>query len=130
ARANLQVAQADFHRVEQLFKDKIVSQRDYDAAKARQDSLASEVEELERSVEEQGQRVAQLQLTNSVDISKVSDDPLRAAIAVQESKLRLTEAELHPIDLRATADGMVEVICRHAGEAVTAGEPIVQIAPY
>ncbi len=130
ARANLQVAQADFRRIEQLFKDKIVSERDYDAAKAKQDSLANEVDELARSVQDQGQRVAELQPTNSADISKVTDESLRAAIAVQESKLHLTEAELRPVVLRATADGMVDVILHHAGEAVTAGEPIVQITPY
>ena len=130
AKANLQLAQADWRRTEQLFKDKIVSERVYDEAKAKQDSLANEVEELTRSVEEQGRRVQELMPTNTVEISKVTEDPLRAAIAVQESKLRLTEAELCPIVLRATADGMVDVILHHSGEAVTAGEPIIQIAPF
>jgi multidrug resistance efflux pump len=60
----------------------------------------------------------------------VSDDPLQAAIAVQESKLRLTEAEFNPITLRAAVDGMVDVIYHRVGEAVTVGEPIVGIAPF
>jgi multidrug resistance efflux pump len=55
---------------------------------------------------------------------------LRAAIAVEESKLRLTEAELNPITLRASVDGMVDVIYHRVGEAVTEGEPIVGIAPF
>ena len=55
---------------------------------------------------------------------------MRAAISVEESKLRLTEAELNPITLRASVDGMVDVIYHRVGEAVTAGEPIVGIAPF
>jgi HlyD family secretion protein len=130
ARADLLVAQADFHRTEELFKDKIVSERAYDLAKAKQDSLQNKVDELVRSVDDQGRRVDLLQPTNTNPISAVSDDPLRAAITVEESKLRLTEAELNPITLRAAVDGMVDVIYHHVGEAVTAGEPIVGIAPF
>jgi HlyD family secretion protein len=130
AKADLLVAQADFHRTEELFKDKIVSERAYDMAKAKQESLQSKVEELARSVDDQGHRVESLQPTNTVPISRVSDDALRATIAVEESKLHLTEAELNPISLRAAVDGMVDVIYHRVGEAVTAGEPIVGIAPF
>jgi len=130
AKADLQVADADFRRTEELFKDKIVSERAYDLAKAKQASLQSQVEELTLSVEEQGQKIGLLQPTNTTDISKVTDEPLRAAIAVEESKLHLTEAELNPIILRAAVDGMVDVIYHRVGEAVTAGEPIVGIAPF
>jgi multidrug resistance efflux pump len=130
AKADLLVAQADFHRTEELFRDKIVSQRAYDLAKAKQESLQSKVDELSSSVDDQGHRVGLLQPTNTPSISRVSDDPLRAAIAVEESKLHLTEAELNPISLRAPVDGMVDVIYHRIGEAVTAGEPIVGIAPF
>jgi HlyD family secretion protein len=130
SKADLLVAQADFHRTEELFKDKIVSERAYDLAKAKQESLQNKVDELARSVDDQGRRVESLQPTNTALISRVSDDPLRAAIAVEESKLHLTEAELNPIALRAAVDGMVDVIYHRVGEAVTAGEPIVEIAPF
>jgi multidrug resistance efflux pump len=130
AKADLQVAEAEFHRTEELFKDKIVSERAYDLAKAKQDSLRNKVDELTLSVEDQGRRVVQLQPTNTAEISKVTDQPLQTAIAVEESKLKLTEAELSPITLRAAVDGMVDVIYHHVGEAVTVGEPIVGVAPF
>jgi HlyD family secretion protein len=130
AKADLLVADADFHRTEELFKDKIVSERAYDLAKAKQGSLQNKVDELALSVEDQGRRVGLLQPTNTIAISTVTDDPLRAAITVEESKLHLTEAELNPITLRAAVDGMVDVIYHRVGEAVTAGEPIVGIAPF
>jgi multidrug resistance efflux pump len=129
ARADLLVAEADFHRTEELFKDKIVSERAFDLAKAKQESLRNKVDELVRSVEDQGRRVELLQPTNTLEIARVSDQPLQTAIAVEESKLRLTEAELSPITLRSAVDGMVDVIYHRVGEAVTVGEPVVGIAP-
>jgi multidrug resistance efflux pump len=130
AKANLQLAEADFHRTEELYKDNIVSGRFYDQAKTTQERSQNEVEELTRLVEEQGRNLDQLQLTNTAEISKVTDDPLKAAIAVQDAKLRLKEAELNPIIVRAAVDGMVDVIYHRVGEAVTEGEPIVGIAPF
>jgi multidrug resistance efflux pump len=129
AKADLQVAEADFRRTEQLFQDKIVSERSYDLARAKQNSLSNDVNELTLSVEEQGRKIDLLQPTNTLEITKVTDDALQAAVAVQESKLHLTEAELSPITLRSAVDGMVDVIFHRVGEAVTAGEPIVSIAP-
>jgi multidrug resistance efflux pump len=128
ARVNLQLAGTEFHRTEELFRDKIVSERVFDQAKAAQERLQREVDELGQLVEQQARNFQDLQTTNMLDLSKVSDQPLRTAIAAQEAKLRLTEAELSPIALRAPVDGMVTLIHHHAGEAVTAGEPIVGIA--
>lgn len=128
-KVNLQFAEADFRRTEQLFKDKIVSERFYEQARATQDRLKNEVDELSRLVDEQAKSFEQLAPTNTFELTKITDNPLRAAIAAQESKLRLTEAELSPIILRAPVDGMVDIIFHRVGEAVNAGEPIVSIAP-
>ena len=128
ARVNLQLAEADFRRTEELFKDKIVAQRVFDQAKAAQERLRQEVYELAQLVAEGERNFNSLQLTNTVEISKVNVDPLRAAIAVQEAKLRLTEAELSPLTLKAPMDGIVSAIYHRSGEAVTAGEAIVAIA--
>ncbi len=129
AKADLGVAISELHRTEELYKDKIISERAIELARAKQASLQSQVEELARSVEEQGRNIDKLQLTNGVSISTVSDAPLRAAIAVEESKLKLTEAEMSPVILRAAVDGVVDAILHRPGEAVTAGEPIVTISP-
>jgi multidrug resistance efflux pump len=130
AKVNLELAGTEFHRMEELFKEKIVSQRVFEQAKAAQDRLQSEVDELSRLVREEEQNASLLQVTNRADLAKVSDDPLRAAIAVQESKLRLTEAELSPITLKAPVDGMINLVYHRSGEAITAGEPIVAIASF
>jgi len=128
ARANLQMAESEFKRTEALFKDQIVSQRVLEQAKAAQDRLRNEVEELGKLVVDTEANVTQLQVTNTPDFRKVSIDPLHAAIAAQESKLHLTEAELSPLPLKAPIDGIVTTIYLRVGEAVTPGQPIVAVA--
>jgi multidrug resistance efflux pump len=128
ARVNLDLAETEYHRMAELLKDQIIAQRVYDQARAARDRLQQEVESLTRLVDEGEANFKTLQLTNVAEISKVSADPLRAAIAVQESKLHLTEAELSPITLRAPIDGIVSTIFHRAGEAVTAGQPILAVA--
>jgi multidrug resistance efflux pump len=128
AKVNLDLAEAEYHRMDALFKDKIVSERVYEQAKAAWDRLQKEVEELGKLVAEGETNLQSLQVTNKAEISKVSSDPLAAAIAVQESKLRLTEAELSPRVVKAPIDGIVTTIYHRAGEAVNAGQPIVAIA--
>jgi multidrug resistance efflux pump len=128
ARVNSDLADSEFHRMEELFKDQIIAKRAYDQAKAARERLQNEVENLEKLVNEVEQNLKTLQLTNAAEISTISIDPLRAAIAVQESKLQLTEAELSPITLRAPIDGIVSTIFHRAGESVTAGQPVLAVA--
>jgi multidrug resistance efflux pump len=130
ARVNLQLSQSELQRTEALYKDKIISQRAYEQAKAAEQRYNTEVNELSRMVNEQGKDFSVSQATNTIEFSQLNDQPLRAAIAVQESKLRLTEAELSPITLKAPVDGMVNLIYHRTGEAIIAGEPIVTIAAY
>jgi multidrug resistance efflux pump len=128
ARVNLQLAETELRRTEELFKEKITSQQKLDEAKANCEALRQEVEELARLVAEGETNFKTLQLTNATEITRITEDPLRAAIAVQESKLRLTEAELSPITLRAPIDGIVTLIYHRPGEAVIAGQPILALA--
>ena len=128
ARVNLQLAETEYRRTGELYRDKIVAQRVYDQAVAARDRLQQEVEELTKLVSLGEESIKRLQITNTTEISNVSSEPLVAAIAVQESKLRLTEAELSPVQLKAPIDGIISMIYCRAGEAVTAGQPIASIA--
>jgi multidrug resistance efflux pump len=128
AQVNLQLAESEWHRTEELFKGKFVSAQELDQAKAAYERLRREVAELTGLVAECEVNIKNLQVTNALDIAKISQDPLQAAIAVQESKLRLAEAELAPVTLRAPIDGVVAAVFHQSGEAVIAGQPIVAIA--
>lgn len=127
-RVNLQFAEAELRRNEDLFKQKIISESLVDQARTTRDALQREVEELEKLVAEGEQNFRDLNPGNASDISKISDDPMRAAIALQEAKLRQTEAELSPVLLRSPIDGVVTSIFHRSGESVTAGQPVVAIS--
>ncbi len=128
AQAGLQQARSEYDRMEQLYKENIVSKRKYELAQADKERLEKQVEELTQLVDEQAKTIPQLQLTNSTELLMVSEDPVRRAIEAQEAKLRLTEAELAPIPLTARMDGIVTTVYHRSGESVTAGQPIVTIA--
>lgn len=130
AQVNLQLAETEFQRTEDLFKSKVSSQQALDQAVAMRDSLRGEVAELKKLVTDGERYMTELQISNTTEVVQVSEAPIRAAIAVQESKLRLTEAELSPILLKAPIEGIVTTLYYQPGEAVTAGRPIVGIVSY
>ncbi|MGH7971959.1 MAG: hypothetical protein ACREIC_24880, partial [Limisphaerales bacterium] len=68
ARVNLDLADTEFHRMEELFKDQIIAKRVYDQAKASRDRSRNEVENLAKLVEEGEASFSSLQLTNGTEI--------------------------------------------------------------
>lgn len=128
AKVNLQLAEVELWRTEELFKDKIVPASTRDFAKATHDALKDQVEELNRLVTEGEATFKSLAASNPADASQQTGDPLHAAIAAEEAKLRLMEAQLSPLTLRAPIDGTVTAVYFHSGESVTPGQPIVTIA--
>ncbi len=127
ARVNLEYSGAEFHQIEELAKDKIVSQWVLEQAKASEDEMQAAVNALTKLVKEEEILARQTPGTDRLESSNLPEDAWRAAIAVQESKLRLTEAELGPLTLRAPVDGVVSKVFHHSGEAIIAGDPIVAV---
>jgi multidrug resistance efflux pump len=131
-RVKLQLAENDLRRTSELFKDKIVSEKVFDRMKTARDALQAEIEERTKLAAELEQNLQSLRLRNdsteSVQTPPSPEDVLQASIAVQEEKLRLTEAELSPLTLRAPMDGIVSVLNHRTGEAITAGEPVVTLS--
>jgi HlyD family secretion protein len=127
AKVNLQQAEAELRREEELYKEKIVSQSTLELAQTAKASFQAEIEERTKLVEELEQNSKLLQAKDG-NMAKVTEDPLHASIAAQEAKLRLTEAELSPITLTAPVDGVVSMVYHRSGEAITAGEPVISIA--
>ena len=124
-RTQLLLAEIELGRAERLWKDKLVSDADYDTAKTRRDTLTV-------SLEEHGRLSADVEqsLHALLPASETVGDPTRqlaAAIAVAEQKLRLTEAEMSPRLLTAPIEGSVSVISKWCGETAAAAEPIVTI---
>ncbi len=130
AKVKLSEAETEARRMGELFNDKIISQRKLEDAVANRDALQGQVVELSRLVEEQEKTFPQLQTTNAMDFADISDEAVKAALSMQDAKLKLTEAELSPFILRATMDGIVTTVFHRSGEAVMAGQPVVAIATF
>ena len=127
-RVELQLADAEFRRVDELFKSKVASASEFDIARASRDALQQQVDELVKLVAEGEQDFKALQPTNTANLMHISDEPMRATIAAYDAQLRQVEAELAPVLLRAPTDGVVSAIFFRSGETVTPGLPIVSIA--
>ncbi|MBP7825612.1 MAG: HlyD family efflux transporter periplasmic adaptor subunit [Verrucomicrobia bacterium] len=128
ARVDLQLAETEFLRVEELFKHQLVSASERDQVQAQRDALQQEVATLERLVTEAEAGFAHLQPVGTNQLLELTDDPMRTAIAAEEARLRLTEAELEPVLLRAPMDGIITAIFHRTGESVVAGDPVLTIA--
>jgi len=124
-KAELPVAEAEHKRIETLFHDKLVSASEYDVSRARLASLQTEIREQENLIDTLRQSVERL--SPSTNANTEIDKHVLASIAVQEKKLKLTEAEMGPITLKSPIDGVVSMIHRRNGEVVTAGDPIMTI---
>ena len=128
ARVNLQLAEVEFRREEELFKNKLVSESERDIAKASRDAQQQQVDELAKLVAVGESDFTNMQPAGAEQMTHLTDDPMHAAIAVQEAKLKFTEAELAPVLLRAPMDGIITAVNHRSGESVNAGEPVVAIA--
>lgn len=126
ARANLRLAEIELDRNQRLLDDKLVSQSEFDIARATRDGLLGQVDELAKLVAEGEQSFKNINPTESLE--KITGDPITAAINLKEARLREIEAELSPVQLRASIDGVITAVYFRSGESVTAGVPIISIA--
>ncbi len=125
AQVNLNEAEIVLVRSSQMFKDKIIPEAQYDIARAKRDSLKSEVTDRTKLVaqwEADMQRLAPIQgnvLTNW-------DAVIEEEIFKQQEQLRQLQK---PLVLKAPISGKVNAILHRAGERVMPGLPILTITP-
>lgn len=124
----LRQAEHEVHRLEPLHRKGMTSEYDFDVAKNLRDDLAAQLEE-QRSLAERIEPALQV-LDPASGKEKVLNpqEALRASIRLNEEKLRLTEAQLNPVSLRAPIGGVIVAIYRRPGEAVTSGDTIARIS--
>jgi multidrug resistance efflux pump len=129
ARANLSQASNEFRRVDELHrrKDRLVSDTEHDLAKARWESLQSQVEENARLVGEGEKALQRLSFMADTYLPGGENDPVKQALAVEEEKIKVFEQRMKPLPLVAPIDGIVTALNRRAGEQVLAGEAVVAI---
>lgn len=124
AKARLIWAQSEYDRITALAKEKYVSPSDLDTASRDRDQIRFEVEQRSQAVES-AEKVWH-------ELDPATADPeapaLKSALAVAEQKLRVAEAQLQPIVLRAPISGVVSELDKLGDSTVAAHDPIVRIA--
>ncbi|HXT41872.1 MAG TPA: hypothetical protein VN887_17825 [Candidatus Angelobacter sp.] len=138
ARVRLEFANSELERVKRLYDEKIVAQGapigggrsdfGYDVALRDRDALRTEVDERQKLVSEMELKLRDLKLPQHWENAQTNSPAISAAIAVQDEKLRLTEAQLTPLTLKAPMDGTVNKVYRRNGETIVSGEPIFSIS--
>jgi Multidrug resistance efflux pump len=124
ARVQFELAKLELRRNEEMVKHQLVSESMLDLARANHDGLVKEIEELTASVAEAEAILTSMQTTNP----SAYNNALLGPLGLQESRLKLAEAEFGPITLRAPIDGVISVISNRVGEAVLPGQAIVTIS--
>ncbi len=131
SKVKFQQAETEFRRAGELFKEQIASASEYEMAKNLRDSLEVEVNERSKLVGDLETKLADLRgdPTNKAarDPESIVGGGMKAAINLQSEKLRLTEAQMSPVLLRAPISGQVTTIFKRAGEAIVPGEPILAV---
>ncbi|HYV32237.1 MAG TPA: hypothetical protein VEO53_14180 [Candidatus Binatia bacterium] len=138
AGVRLQFADSELQRVAKLFEEKIVPQgipqgpnqngvTGYEVALRDRDALRTEVEERTKLVTEMEQKLHDLKVPDNWENPQATSPTISAAVAVQDEKLRLTEAQLSPSPLKCPMDGMVSKIYHRSGETIVAGDPIITL---
>ena len=123
----LQQAESDYSRAVPLFQTKLITEENFDQLKFARDSLVAQVAEQTKLVAQMEPIVRTFAPANEKDPGLAPDAALAAAIAVQDAKLKLAEAQLTPMPLIAPIDGVVSEVLRHPGENVTAGEAVMRL---
>ena len=119
---NLNLAEIEFNRAEQLFNSKtLISEQAFELAKSRRDILRVTIS-------------AKTALVAEMEKALSTHDPLQASrnasaisAAIQAQQTRLTQLQ-KPLVLKAPIDGFVSTINKRAGEKITAGLPILVIS--
>lgn len=128
-RMRLQFAEAEFERMTRLFETEppIASRVEYETALRDRNALRDEVAAREQLLDQVAQRLEQFVLASPDRGEDAEARALRAAIRVQEQRLRLAEAELSPVTLASPLGGVVSAVYRQPGENVVAGDSILTV---
>ena len=122
----LHQAEATLARAVVMHQGKLMTDEQFDQAKNTRDSLRAQVAAQTDLIRQLEPGMRNLNVEGSKTVPSATQG-LAAAVAHKEQELRLIEAQLGPTPLIAPIDGVVTLVYRRAGEAVIAGEPIVQI---
>ena len=133
ARSKLFFVEAEYKRSKELFNQSgagagLVSQSQLDQAKRNLDEVHAQIDAQSKLIEETDAAVAAIRPAPLPQGTGDEPNALRAALAVEEKNLELTQAQFGPIPLIAPIDGIVSGVLHREGESVPAGEAVVTVS--
>jgi multidrug resistance efflux pump len=127
AKAMLEGAKSKFQREAELLQQGITSKQDYELALTEKLTLEASVAAKEEIVGLTEKSLQRLSYMADSFVPGGENDPLKAALAIEEDKMKLFQAKLKPLPLLAPIDGTVTVLHKRPGEQVVPGELIITI---
>jgi multidrug resistance efflux pump len=127
AKALLAGAITKFNREAELMAQGIASKETYDAAFTDKTALEATVAEKEKIVALTEKSLERLSYMADTFVPGGENDPLKAALLVEEDKVKLFQAKLKPLELQAPIDGVITIVHKRAGEQVLPGDPVITI---
>ena len=117
AKVGVEIAKKSFNRVENLFKEGVVSEQKYDEGKAQYDAAVAT------------EKAAKSQYDMAMNGAQREDKEMAAAQVLQaKGVVAEVNSYINETILTAYADGEVQEIYPHVGELVGTGAPIMSIA--
>lgn len=120
AKAQLERANADMARVDELVRDGAVSQREFDQTRAVLRQVEAQVRQADDATEVARQDI------RTVDVGRQG---LVAQVEAAEAQLRLAEIDLGNTEIRAVEDGQLGEIGVRLGQYVTNGTQLLALVP-
>jgi multidrug resistance efflux pump len=127
SKAMLEGARSKFKLESDLMAQGISSKETYEDALAQKNALEATVSEKEKIVAITAKSLERLAYMADSFVPGGENDPLRAALGVEEEKMRLFQAKMKPLELKAPIDGIVTLLHKRPGEQVLPGDPIITI---
>ena len=127
AKALLEGAKSKYDREAELLKQGVSSKAEYELALTAKQALEATIAEKEKIVALTEKSLERLAYMADTFVPGGENDPLKAALAVEEEKVRVFEAKMKPLELLAPIDGVVTILHKRAGEQVLPGEVLITI---
>ena len=129
ARIQLRYAEAEYERMTALHAggEDVVSQSDLDVALRDRDSWREDIATRSSLLRQTETNLASLRASRVAPDDSPLPEGWRAALELQEQRLKQAVAEFGPVTLLAPIPGTVSTVYRRSGENVAAGEPILTI---
>src|SRR5688572_2488593 len=127
AKALLEGARSKFKLESELREEGISSKETYEDALMQKNALEASVAEKEKIVALTEKSLERLAYMADSFVPGGENDPLKAALVVEEDKVKLFQAKLRPLELLAPMDGIVTLVHKRPGEQVLPGDPIITI---